>query len=216
MCASRDNRAMIAVGLIGIGVMFFMGIGLLWPMFILVPGLIMLGIALGGRVGAAALAIPGMLVSGTGALLFMTNVTGYWESWSYIWTLYGVFLGMGFMLMGQKFGEPSLQGIGRAFVYAGLAGCAAFVFFFEIIIGISGGPGPVGALLLIGAGLYLLSRDDTGQHLMAAFRSDAKSKRKPKAKHDEKLFTGPVVYGTRVKSRDTSRLTQTGPDDGPG
>ena len=215
MCVPRDNRAMIAVILIAMGAMFFMGIGLLWPMFILVPGLVMLGIALAGRAGAAALSIPGMIVTGTGALLFITNLTGYWQSWSYIWTLYAVFLGMGFMLMGQKFEEPSLHSVGRAFVYAGMAGFAAFAFFFEIIIGISGGSGTVGALLLIAAGLYLLTRDDTGRRILDAFNSDDKAKRTTKRKHEDKLFTGPIVYGTRVTSRDASRLTQTESSDTP-
>lgn len=215
MCVPHDNRALIAVICIALGVMFFMGIGLLWPMFILVPGLIMLGIALAGRAGAAALAIPGMIVTGTGALLFLTNLTGYWQSWAYLWTLYAVFLGMGFMLMGHKFEEASLHSIGRAFVYAGMAGFVAFAFFFEIIIGISGGSGAIGALLLIAAGLYLLARDDTGQRLRTALNPDGKTKRKPKRKREEALFTGPVVYGTRVTSREPSRLAQTESSDAP-
>jgi len=211
----NNSRVALALVLIAVGVMAFMGAGLLWPMFILVPGLILLGIALGGgRAGAAAMSIPAMIVTGTGALLFIQNVTGYWESWAYAWTLYGVFLGMGFMLMGQRLDDSSLHKVGRGFVQASLMAFAAFAFFFEIIIGISGGPGPIGALLLIGLGLLLLTRDKEGHCFLSALAPGAeKTKVKNKAKRQEdKLFTGPIVYGSRAPARDFSRLNTPDPD----
>ncbi|RPI92611.1 MAG: hypothetical protein EHM39_13455, partial [Chloroflexi bacterium] len=147
-----------AVLLIALGVLSLMGVGMLWPMFILVPGLMMLGIAFaGGRAGAAAMSIPGMLVTGTGALMFVQNLTGHWESWAYAWTLYGVFLGMGFMLMAQRLGDPSLHRVGRGFVNISLLVFAGLAFMFEIIFGI-GRYGGMNALLLIGLGLFLLTR----------------------------------------------------------
>jgi hypothetical protein len=215
----NNGRVALALGLIAIGVMAFMGPGLLWPMFILVPGLILLGIAMGGgRAGAAALSIPAMIVTGTGALLFIQNLTGYWQSWAYAWTLYGVFLGMGLMLMGQRLDEPSLHGVGRAFVQASLIGFAAFAFFFEIIIGIGGGPGPVGALILIGLGLLLLTRGKEGQCFLSSLAPrDEKTKLKNKPKRQEdKLFTGPIVYGSRATARDFSRLNASEPGRAPG
>jgi len=56
---------------------------------------------------------------------------------------------------------------------------AAFAFFFEIIIGISGGPGPIGALLLIGLGLLLLTRDKEGHCFLSALAPGA---RKPRSR----------------------------------
>jgi hypothetical protein len=211
-------RVAVALGLIAIGVMAFMGPGLLWPMFILVPGLVLLGIALGcGRAGAAAMSIPAMIVSGIGALLFIQNLTGYWESWAYAWTLFGVFLGMGFMLMGQRLDDPSLHRVGRGFVRISLMAFAAFAFFFEVVIGISGGPGPIGALILIGLGLFLLARNREGQRsLLAVDPHSEKAKHKNKSKrHEDKLFTGPIVYGSRAQARDFSRLNSPEPDSAP-
>jgi hypothetical protein len=221
MCGVPQNinsRVAVALGLIAVGVMAFMGPGLLWPMFILVPGLVLLGIAFGGgRAGAAAMSIPAMIVTGTGALLFIQNLTGYWESWAYAWTLFGVFLGMGFMLMGQRLDDPSLHRVGRGFVQVSLMAFAAFAFFFEVIIGISGGPGPVGALILIGLGLFLLARNREGQRsLLALDPHSEKAKRKSKPKrHEDKLFTGPIVYGSRAPARDFSRLNSPEPDRAP-
>jgi hypothetical protein len=211
-----SGRVIVAVMLIGLGVLSLMGIGLLWPLFILVPGLLMLAGAFGGgRTGAAALAIPGMIVTGTGALLFAQNLTGYWESWSYAWTLYGAFLGMGFMLMGQKFEDDSLHRVGRGFVNVSLVMFTVFAFFFEIVIGISG-RGPLNALILIGLGLFLMTRGSLSQRIAAALdRGDAgKPKRKVKTKRDDdRLFTGPIVYGTHVTSRSASRLSVSDNDD---
>jgi hypothetical protein len=200
--------------------MSLMGVGLLWPMFILVPGLIMLAVALtGGKGGAAAMSIPGMIVTGTGALMFVQNLTGYWESWAYAWTLYGAFLGMGFMLMGQRLGDDSLHHIGHNFVNVSLMAFAGFAFFFEIIIGISG-HGPLNALILIGVGLFLLTRDPVCQRLQYLIgeiaEPDAKGKRKAKPKRDsDKLFTGPIVYGTRVSSRSSARLSASEAEEAP-
>lgn len=220
--STRDTsgRAFLALLLIGLGVMSLMGLGLLWPMFILVPGLIMLAVALtGGKAGAAAMSIPGMIVTGTGALMFVQNLTGYWESWSYAWTLYGAFLGMGLMLMGQRLGDTSLHRIGHNFVNFSLMMFAGFAFFFEIVIGI-GGRGPLNALILIGLGLFLLTRDPVCQritHLIGEIgEPDTKAKRKIKPKRDsDKLFTGPIVYGTRVSSRSSARLSTSEAEEAP-
>jgi hypothetical protein len=195
-----DRRVILAIILIALGAMSFMGMGLMWPMFILVPGLILLSIALfGGPAGAAAMSIPGMIVAGTGALLMVQNWTGYWESWAYAWTLYGVFLGMGFMLMGDRLGDDALPRIGQGFVRAGLIAFVAFGAFFELIIGISGRRAPL-ALALIVLGLFLLAREGTGRPCPLAGWSKPKRKAKPKRDAD-RLFTGPIVYGARVSSR---------------
>jgi len=208
MCANKNQRIFPAIVLIGLGMMLLMDIGMLWPMFILVPGLIMLWIAVaGGRAGAAAMSIPGMITTGTGALMFIQNITGYWESWSYAWALYGVFFGMGFMLMGQQFDDPGLHKVGRGFGRVGLITFFVCDFFFEVVIGISGGFGSLTPLLLIGLGLYMLTRGMDEDRLHTLLGGDkTKVKNKPK-RSEEQLFTGPVIYGTRVTSRDASRLS---------
>jgi hypothetical protein len=221
MCKNtHDNSGwgVIALLLIGLGVMSLMGVGLLWPMFIMVPGLIMLSLVyIGGRAGAAAFSIPGMIVTGIGALLFAQNLTGYWESWAYAWTLCGVFLGMGFMLMGQRLEDSALHRFGRHFAHVSLVALAGFAFLFEIIIGISG-HSSLKALLLIGLGLFLATRGTFGPQVALALDRGVKSqpnrKTKPKREAD-KLFTGPIVYGTRVTSRSAARLSVSEAEDIP-
>jgi hypothetical protein len=117
--------------------------------------------------------------------------------------------------VGLKFEDESLHRVGRGFVNVSLIVFAVFAFFFEIVIGISG-HGPLNALILIGLGLFLMTRGGLCQHIMAALNrgDDDKPKRKVKSKRDDdKLFTGPVVYGTHVTSRRTSRLSVTDRDD---
>lgn len=192
MCKSLSgsSRSLLALFFIVTGIFFFMDVSLLWPVFVLAPGLVFLGIVFNTRGPVSGLAIPGMLITGTGALLFIQNLTGYWQSWAYVWTLEGVFLGMGFMLMGLRMEDSGMYNMGRAWVQISLVIFAVFAFFFEVIIGIGELKGPLAALVLIVAGALLLFRSRSGDG----------SKAKRKLKHEEKLFTGPVVYGTRVRS----------------
>ncbi|NLX08413.1 MAG: hypothetical protein GXY36_02020 [Chloroflexi bacterium] len=187
------KRILVGSVLIGLGLLLWMDVSLLWPMFVLVPGLLLLAVAVyGGHVGAT-LAIPATLVTGTGALLFVQNLTGYWDSWSYAWTLYGAFLGAGFMIMGRQLNSESLETTGRGFILVSLIGFMGFAFLFELVLGV-GGPGnaSVGALLLVGAGSFLLLRNLAGQPSSSRRKLQYKPKRS-----EPPLFTGPVVYNSR-------------------
>lgn len=206
---NQNARTVAAIALIGIGVMSLTSLSVMWPMFILLPGLMMLGVALwGGRAGAAAMSIPGMFVSGLGGLLFIQNWTGYWESWAYAWTLLITFIGMGFMLMGQRLEERSVHSMGNRLAKAGLYLFAGFAIFFELIIGISGGGGTLGALIMVGLGLFLLTQRCGSNARKSKLAGEPKAKRKTrKGKRTEDfLFTGPVVYGTRASTRHSDRL----------
>lgn len=196
----RRARGLVAIGLIGLGVVFWLGIGALWPLFVLVPGLAFLTIAIGGGHRTAAFAIPGMIISGTGLLLLVQNLTGYWGSWSYAWTLYGVFMGMGFGLMGRLMGDSAFESLGRVFVIVGGIAFVALGFLMEVIVGIGGLGAGLGPLLLIGLGLFLLARPFTLCRTLGS-----------KHKRDAQLFAGPVVYGSR--QRDASRLSASEPDE---
>lgn len=196
---NRWERTVIAISLIAIGVMFGLGIGALWPLFVMIPGLVFLGAAAKGGRSTAAFAIPGMLISGTGLLLLVQNLTGYWSSWSYAWTLYGVFLGMGFAMMGRLMGDSAVESMGRVFILVGGIAFLVFGAFMEAVMGF-GGLGTLWPLVLIGAGLFLLARPFTLRRAL-----------KPKRKNDDFLSTGPVVYGSR--KRDASRLSVSEPDE---
>ncbi|MBN1964121.1 MAG: hypothetical protein JW910_05710 [Anaerolineae bacterium] len=205
-----SSRVVVALSLIALGILFWIGIGVFWPMFILVPGLIFLAAALYGGKATAPLAIPGMLLAGTGGLLFIQNVTGHWDSWAYAWTLYGVFLGSGLVIMGRLLGETTIQSVGRGCMTAGLIAFVGFAFLFELVIGIGSGIGAAGwALVLIAAGSFLLLRNTAGRPALSARTQRLKAKQR-----DEQLFTGPVVYGSRKRAtHDPSRLST--PEDEP-
>jgi hypothetical protein len=199
--SSNTIRTILAIALIIGGVMWLTGVNLFWPMFVLVPGAVMLAAAFSGEKHAAAgLAIPGALVTGTGALLFVQNLTGYWESWSYAWTLYGVFLGIGLMILGSLTGDRSSETVGRGFVRYSLYAFIGVSFLMEMVFKVGGSWGlwPIGLIL---AGGYLV---------WATFiqpQSGHKAKTIAKPKRSEKLFTGPIVYGSRRTSTPSERLS---------
>lgn len=138
--------------------------GLGWPLFVLVPGVIML---LGGITSDSERAdgiIPGTMVTITGLILLYQNATGHWESWSYAWALIAPFgPGLGMLLHGFRNDDPEE---GRRAIPAMVSGLTLFVVgiaFFEGLIGVSGRDfGVVGDIalpvLLIAAGLYFMFR----------------------------------------------------------
>jgi len=69
-----------------------------WPTLIVAVGLLLF--LLGLFLGEYEMAIPGCVVGGVGAILYWQNVTGNWESWSYIWALIPGFAGTGTLLAG--------------------------------------------------------------------------------------------------------------------
>ncbi|MBZ0298994.1 MAG: hypothetical protein K8J31_04600, partial [Anaerolineae bacterium] len=77
MSTNANSRSAIAIGLIGLGVLFlvaqisgFSFLGILWPLFIVLPGAAFLYFAYTGDRHAAGLAVPGAMITGTGAILF--------------------------------------------------------------------------------------------------------------------------------------------------
>src|SRR4029453_9559077 len=59
-----------------------------WPVFVIVPGLGLLGLGLtaAGRVGEV-LAMVGGVISVNGLVLLVQNATGRFDTWAYAWTL---------------------------------------------------------------------------------------------------------------------------------
>ncbi len=67
-----------------------------WPFFIVgLGGLFFIWAILAGIGG---LAVPGAIISGIGGILYYQNMTGNWESWSYIWALIPGFVGIGVLI----------------------------------------------------------------------------------------------------------------------
>lgn len=148
-------------GLLLIGQLLRVDLGrVLWPFFIIGPGVALFVVALAMRetVGEG-LAILGGVITMVGLILLFQNVTSLWATWAYAWALVApTSIGL------SQFAYGALKGR-RASVSAGLrlAGTGLTIFvlagaFFELILGISGfGLGPLALpLLLIGLGLVTL------------------------------------------------------------
>lgn len=166
-------RAIFASGLIAVGAVFilsqlfnFSALAILWPLFILVPGAMMLSFASSGQYDddIAWLTIPGTLTFGTGALLAYQNIFDHWESWAYAWALYGVFLGWAFIRVDQLLPNDDaadLVPIGQEFIRWSLIVFVGLAALVELLI-IGGWVRRVAlAIVLIAAGIYLLNRDDS-------------------------------------------------------
>jgi len=149
--------------LILMGVFLLLNIGnvlltLIFFVTITLPGLGFLWVYNRGEDYTAPFAIPATLTIGTGLLLMYQSLTGYWESWAFAWILYGVFLGLGLMMMGRRLNERELVKIGRLMtIISGVAFIAigSLVIFFTTALlkyGI--------VLALVGGGLYLLKDGD--------------------------------------------------------
>lgn len=198
MNQSQTNRSIGAILLIGVGVLFFLtntlGINIWgifdfsWPLFVVLPGLLFLGLAFFGDSKIAGLVVPGALIAGTGAILWVQDITDHWESWAYVWTLYPVFLGLALMFLGRRTNSRDTEKTGRGFVAWGTVAFLIGFAFFELLI--FGGLGGLGSVLLplvlIGIGVMML----TGGRI--PMLGDGKRK------NDEPIFTGPrVLNGSR-------------------
>ena len=134
--------------------------GTMWPFAVIVPGVVLLILAFTGDKGMAGLAYPGMVVTGTGAILLYQNITNHWESWAYLWALYPGFVGLAMMFQGTRTGSDKEVASGRSLVTGSLIGTLVFGVFFELLIFRSGGAlaNILLPVILIAIGGYLLLR----------------------------------------------------------
>ncbi len=146
--------------LIIVGALFLLGrlfnIGPLWPLFIIAPGILILFVGFIGGRGGAPLAVPGVLIAGTGTILLYQSITHNWQSWAYVWTLYPALLGAGLVLMGRLGGNAGAVQTGRRFIIIGLCGFVLLGLFFETAI--FAGIGLGWPLILFVLGILLLLR----------------------------------------------------------
>lgn len=174
-----QGRNAAGVVLIGLGGLFLFGqitgasiFGLGWPLFVLIPGVIFLTIALRSENSdAVGFIFPGIIVTGTGLILTYQNMTDHWESWAYIWALYPVMVGMALRYVGHRTHKSEPAQIGRGLMTGGLLGFVALGALFELFIFNGVGLGiiaPMIPLVMIGAGLLMIFRT----------QSNSKSKRK--------------------------------------
>jgi len=162
----NDTNRIAGIALVTVGVLVLLfgnvGIGLLWPLFVLVPGLIMLGAAFIGHRRNAALAVPGTIVTVVGLILLVMSLSGYWQAWSYAWAIIIAAAGFGTFLHGALEAIPAREKEGMQVVVVGLTLFAIVGGIFEFFIfgGLGGTLKWVVPLALIAAGAVMLLRRD--------------------------------------------------------
>jgi hypothetical protein len=147
---------LILFGLMALAGQFFRIVdwGFLWPFIIIGFGALFFVAMFASGKGAAALAIPGSIISGIGLVLLFQNITGRWESMSYFWTLIILFVGVGIYVMGLYGGDENQKSSGLRVVKVGAILFIIFGAFFEMIF--SSYSNVVFPVLLIILGAYLI------------------------------------------------------------
>ena len=147
---------MILFGLMALAGQFFRGVnwGWLWPFAIIGFGALFFVAMFAGGKPAAALAIPGTIVSGIGLVLLFQNLANHWESMSYFWTLIILFVGLGIYIMGAYGGDANQKGSGLRLMKVGFVLFIIFGAFFEMLF--SSFNNLIFPVLLILLGIYLV------------------------------------------------------------
>lgn len=159
---NHRGSAIFGALLLAAGIVFLLGqilepigIGYLWPVVLIVFGLSFFPIMfLGGR-KFNFLAIPGAIIAGIGAILFIQNAFLLWETWTYAWALIIFAVGVGMFIAGAWGQDSRLRCNGLHVAHVGLTLFIIFGLIFEGIFSISGAPLAGGifwpaALVLVG------------------------------------------------------------------
>lgn len=175
----ESGRQIAAFSLIGLGGLFLLGqwtdfdiFGNLWTLFVLIPGLACLTIALRAQdKKTVGFIFPGIIVTGTALILSYQNLTGHWESWAYIWSLYPAMVGLGLQFVGRRTDDNNALRVGRTMSLVASLAFVGLAALFELFIFNGVGFGVLTAIVplgMIAVGLYLLLHS----------RLEGKSKRK--------------------------------------
>jgi hypothetical protein len=157
-------------------------VDILWPFFIIIPGVaFFMAMATGGS-ERGGLAIPASILTILGGLLLYQSITGHWESWAYAWSLiFPISVGVGIALQGARTASPALQKTGMDFIRVGFVIFLSAGVFFEMFLGISHSATHrvTWSIIMVLAGAYLLLRQagwirlpDRIVNLSAAIKSD--------------------------------------------
>ncbi len=139
--------------------------GLLWPGFIVGTGLLMMWPVHKStqeqRSRLSFLAIPGAMTIAMGALLFLMNLFGHYESMAYAWTLILAAGAAGYLYQRRFDEQDATSEKARGFIRIMVLSFMAMAAVFELLIFQSlGGWWP---LLVIGLGLYLWVRESRSE-----------------------------------------------------
>ena len=127
---------LIALGLLSLAGQIFRGFpfwSYLWPFIIIgIGGLFFVAMFAGGK-SLSGLAIPGTLLGGLGLVMFIQNLTGYWQSWAYSWTVILILVGLGIFIMGLYSEDTYRRQAGLRVMKVGAILFVIFGGFFELI-----------------------------------------------------------------------------------
>jgi hypothetical protein len=168
MSTQRSNVGALIGGslLIGFGVLALLGQlfrqfdfwGTFWPFIIIgVGAMFFVGMFLGGK-SVAGLAIPGSIITVSGLMMFLQNLTDRWETWSYGWTVTLFSVGLGIFIMGWWQGSTSARKSGMEVMKIGAILFVIFGVFFEMLFAPSGLRSYAFPALMILLGIYLVIR----------------------------------------------------------
>lgn len=130
-----------------------------WPLMIAGFGTLFFVIMAAGGKSAAPLAIPGSIITVVGLMMFVQNLTGRWESWSYGWTVILFAVGLGIYIMGHYSDREEQSQAGVRVMKLGTFLFITFGAFFEMIFSSSRLAElafPIGLILL--GGYLVISR----------------------------------------------------------
>jgi len=181
-----NGRVVGAVLLIVLGIAFladqFLNINLFnifnisWPFYIIIPGVVCLVIALASNDKMANFAIPGAIITGTGLILLYQDTTNNYESWSYMWALYPVMVGLAVAYVGWRTHDPKKLHDGRrtATIWAIVTLVLAAIFEMLVFNHNLGLGRILVPLILVGLGAWLLLKPRA--HTDDLFMMDEKPK----------------------------------------
>lgn len=133
----------------------------IWPGFVIGPGLLLLWPAYKStpkkHSRLSFLAVPGAILTTIGALLFLMNMTNYFEAWAYSWTLLLAAVPAGIMYMKRFDSGNSIHVNGRKFMRVMFIIFGIMAVFFEIIVFEHYSVWLAAALM--GYGVYLLTKE---------------------------------------------------------
>lgn len=151
----------IGLGLLASQIFGFDVIDVLWPGFVLAPGLLLLWPAYNATPERPSrlsfLAVPGAIFLTVGVLLFVMNLSDHFEAWAYSWPL--VFGSVGWALMYMRRFDPahSVHQSGYKFLRLMVLLAMGLAVFFEIVV--FGSVNPLLPLGVIAFGVYLLVKE---------------------------------------------------------
>ena len=132
-----------------------------WPIFVIVPGLVLWGLAFVPRPPAGVgFAIAGSIVTSIGLLLWYQETTDHWESWAYAWALIGPgAAGLGLLLYGLATRTSRMVKEGAWLAFISLVVFAVGAWFFESTFETGRVPidlGDAWPVVLIGIGVVVI------------------------------------------------------------